>query len=151
MGHLRAPALQRHAFVDFDGGGCDHLARMRSATLVFFALLGLSVVVGCGSVAKNGGTGGNGSAGTAGTAGTAGGAGTSGAGGASPTDGGAGASGDGGEQSAGGVRLRGGIESVGPSSPDAGAVTTRIIRAGLTYSRARICNGSVCVAGGLSP
>jgi hypothetical protein len=123
---------------------------MRSASLVCFALLGLSVAVGCGSVAKNGGTGGNGSAGAAGTAG---GAGTSGAGGASATDGGAGSSGDAGAggQTGGGVRLRGGIESVGPSSPDAGAGTTRIIRAGLTYSRARICNGSVCVAGGLAP
>jgi hypothetical protein len=55
---------------------------------------------------------------------------------------------DGGTADARGIMaVRGGIEPVGPLP--AGSI--RIIRAGLTYPRTRICNGTLCVSGGVAP
>jgi hypothetical protein len=84
------------------------------------------------------GGGGGGAAGLAGGGGAGGTAGTGGMGGN------AGTGGDGG----GVIIVRGAIEALAPAAPAGGF---RIINAGLAYARTRVCNGTICVTGGITP
>ena len=47
------------------------------------------------------------------------------------------------------IRYRGGIEAVGPIAST--RTTIRIVNAGLTYPRTRVCSGVVCLSGGIVP
>src|SRR5262245_615569 len=91
-----------------------------------------------------GGAGGGNTGGAGGSTGAGGAGGSTGAGGAGGSTGTGGAGGSTGAGGTGAIRVRGGIEPVGPIAP---AGTVRIIRAGLTTPRTRVCNATVCVSG----
>jgi hypothetical protein len=102
----------------------------------------LGVVGACGSVAvhPNDGAGGNGVNSHGGTGGPD-------SGGGRPGD--AGNDGGQGGGSSPSIRYRGGIEAVGPIAST--SATIRIVNAGLTYPRTRVCGGVVCLSGGIVP
>ena len=49
------------------------------------------------------------------------------------------------------IRYRGGIETVGPIAGTGASPPIRIVNAGLTYPRTRVCSGEVCLSGGIVP
>jgi hypothetical protein len=132
-----------------DAGGDD--VRTDASATGGAAGTGSGGSAGTGGTAGRGGTGGTG--GTGGAGGSAGTGGTAGAGGAAGSggSGGRGGAGGGGAGGAGGttIAVQGHIGAVGAPASVLGNV--RIVHQRIGTSSRRLCNGSICVTGGLLP